>query len=374
MSRPKRPLPTSLEELTDVERRVFDYGNEGLKYKEIEELEKGKSNISDTKVYEILHRLQEAGLYTCKSKGRFRKGMVTHKSQRILDVMQELIEEFYPRTLRSYYYQLVVRGLFPNVQTSYDNLSQLLVRSRRNGTIPYDVFSDSSRPRYITYFDTDLQDYVDTFRDYKSDWWKNQDRRIVLWLEKDALMNVVEPIAQRYHVDLYCGKGDTSLTVTYEAAKRINDIGQDTTILYLGDFDPKGMEMEGSLYNTLQEDHDCSFEHDRIAVAYDQAKEIEALGLSNVVKDAKAKGNSAAQLRGAKIYNNLAAAHRAKYGNLSVELDAYTPMQLQALVEAAIVARCDMGLLVERQKADRVVNARIKKALQPLTEECGDYE
>jgi len=376
MSRPKKPLPTSLEELTDIERRVLDYANGGFKYVEIEELEKDKSNISDTTVYSILHKLQQAGFYQGRSKGR-PKGSVSDQSQMILNAMQELIEEFAPRTLRSYYYQLVVKNLFPNVQNSYDNLCTLLASARRTGKIPYDAFSDDSRPRYINVPDSDLQDYVDTFRPYESDWWREQVQRVVLWLEKDALMNVVKPIAQKYHVDLYCGKGNTSLTVTYEASKSMNgfyDAGQYITILYLGDFDPKGIEMEGTLYKTLQEDHDCCFEHERIAVTYDQAKEFGALGLSNVVKDAKAKGDSAAQLRGAESYNKKAAAHREKYGNLSVELDAYTPMQLQALVENAIVKWCDIDLLIERQKADDIVNARIRKALQPLTEECGDYE
>lgn len=371
MPRPTRPLPTSLEELNDTERVILNYTNEGKMQTEISTITK----FSRAKVSGVLKRLTNAGLYGGAIRGK-QAGSITQQSRIIIDAMLKLIEEFSPRTLRAYYYQLVVMGVFPNNESSYVSLVTLMGDARRNKIIPYDAFVDSSRPLHLEVPDYDMQDYVDSFRPYRSDWWKDQEQRITLWIEKDALMNVVEPIAHKYHVDLYCGKGGVSLTRVYEAAQRINDNGQDALILYMGDFDPTGIDIENSLFKEMGELHDCHPEHERIAVTYDQAKEFEELGLSNPVKDATSKSENpnAAQKRGVAGYNQKAAKHREKYGNLSVEVDAFNPKQLQDLVSKAIEAHCDMAQMRERQAADEVVNARILKALQPLVDECQDYE
>lgn len=365
---------TCLEELSDTERQILGYVKEGKSQIEIGEL----MNLKPSTVYHNLKVLENAGLFQrVECRGR-KEGDISQQSQKIIAEMLKLIEEFSPRTLRAYYYQLVVRGVFSNVTASYVALVTLLTYAREKGLIPYDAIIDSSRPVFLDYPDEDLQDYIDSVRPYKSDWWKDQDKRIILWIEKDALMSVIKPIARKYHVDLYCGRGGNSLTRVYEASQRINEKYEydDVLILYMGDFDPQGIIIEESLYKEMGERHDCYPMHERIALTYDQAKEFEALGLSNVVKEAKSKSDTpnAAQQRGVDNYNKRAAAHIEKYGELSVELDAFSPIQLQDLVSKAIETHCDMAQMRERQAADEIVNARILKALQPLVDECQDYE
>ncbi len=89
---------------------------------------------------------------------------------------------------------------------------------------------------------------------YSSDRWAGQEYYVEVWVEKDALSGVLNPISRKYHVHLVVNKGYSSASAMYDAKDRfieaMND-GKKCVILYFGDLDPSGEDMVRDINNRL---------------------------------------------------------------------------------------------------------------------------
>lgn len=264
-----------------------------------------------------------------------RKRRTRDESAALLETAYAILAEGNPMTVRQVYYQLVARQLIPNNRSQYQAVSTLLVDARKNGDVPWEWVEDRNRrPRTVNMW-ANLDDFILTVRSaYRRDVWQDQSHQVEAWLEKDALSGIFEDALRPYGVTLNVGRGYDGWDSIHNAAERIGD-GDDTTILYFGDFDPSGEDMFRSLV-------------ERLAFLECEPTIIKcALTLEDI-----RRYSLPADL--AKTTDSRHAAHVAKWGDVSVELDALPPAVLRQRLIDEVVSRLDMPALeaTRQQQAD----------------------
>lgn len=173
-------------------------------------------------------------------------------------IIKEYAQERYKLTLRQLYYQLVSRDIVPNKIQEYAKLSSLLVKGRMAGIVDWDAIEDRIRTPFLPYWCTDIADGInDLIKQYRINRMDGQDVYIELWVEKDALSGVLKRITSHYHINLMVNRGYSSCTAMYDASKRfkreitLND--NKGIILYLGDYDPSGLDMVRDIKERLED-------------------------------------------------------------------------------------------------------------------------
>lgn len=269
------------------------------------------------------------------------------KTLELLDVARAILADGHPMTVRQCYYQLVWRQVIENKRTSYQKVSDLLVDARKEGVIPWGWIEDRlRRPRAVPMWD-DLADYAETARrSYRRDVWAMQSGYVEVWLEKDALSGIFEDALRGYGVTLNVGRGYDGWDSIHNAAVRYED-GQDVTVLYFGDFDPSGEDMVRSLRARLGELGSepevikCALTADDVA-RYDLPPDF------------------------TKPTDSRAAAHIAKWGDVSVELDALPVAVLRARIVSELESRLDLDALADVKAQEEEDRRRLVEVLRAI--------
>lgn len=224
-------------------------------------------------------------------------------------------------TLRNVHYALVSANVIPNTVRAYKNLSATLDKARWEGYLPLDALDDlTRRPSALGSWES-AEDLLRDAPDwYRSDWWVNADPLIELWAEKDAVSSTVMPVAHEYGVGFLACRGFSSLTALAASTRRWD--GRNVVLLYLGDHDPSGLDMDRDLLERLQrlvvvQELAVDVELRRVALTTEQIDAYQLPPQPTKEKDSRARGYSAAH-------------------NGSWELSALPPEQLIGLVRAAI--------------------------------------
>jgi hypothetical protein len=166
--------------------------------------------------------------------------------------INSIIEEYrvlgYKMTLRQLYYQLVSRDVIPNKVSEYEKIGNLLVKGRMCGIVDWDAIEDRIRIPKIPYSVDDVNDALeDTVRHYRLDRQLNQNNYVELWVEKDALSNILYEKTAYYHIKMMVNRGYSSCTAMFDAynrfARAIKSGKNEVFVLYLGDHDPSGLDM-----------------------------------------------------------------------------------------------------------------------------------
>ncbi len=247
-------------------------------------------------------------------------------------------------TLRQLYYRLVSKHLFSNTINSYKRLSRLLVRAREERDVPVNCLEDRSR-RILGRGDTGYNSAEDflkqRFANLQSSWksfnmprWDDQPVYLVVSLEKDALSRLVSDIANRYAVRTFPTRGYPSFTYVQNMASYIRNRLKDkpTVVLYFGDFDPSGVDIERDLTERLAKYDAGDFSVQRVALNSDQIAQYKLPPMP--VKKSDARAESFVE----------------EYGNMTVELDALEPNVLKKLVQKAILSHIDLRNWKKRQE------------------------
>ncbi len=289
-----------------------------------------------------------------------------------------IIEDFqrqgFKMTLRQLYYQHVTRNLITNEEKSYKKLASLISDGRLCGLIDWDAIEDRGRVADKPYHNSSIEQHIRQVKDiaesYTIDKWRGQETYVELWVEKQALTGVLEPLARRHHITLMTNKGYSSWSAMYESAQRFREGmgtagGQDDTgayydqngnserdglLLYLGDHDPSGEDMVRDIRDRLGQ---LGCDRERLIV------QKVALTMSQI-RQYRPPPNPA------KITDPRAEAYIREHGRSSWEVDALDPPVLARLVTAAVTAVRDEEVLqtvVAEEAKDRV---RLKKALEKL--------
>jgi len=246
-----------------------------------------------------------------------------HILNTINDILESYKDEGYTLTLRQLYYQLVSRDIIPNNDKEYAKLSNILKKGRMAGVVDWSAIEDRVRVPKIPYWVKDVQDAIkDTISQYRLNRMQNQEHKVEIWVEKDALSNILYRVSSKYHIRLMVNRGYSSVSAMYDAYNRLED---GDYILYFGDHDPSGMDMIRDIKDRLLE-----FNLDVVVLPI--ALTMEQINKFNPPPNP------------AKITDPRAKWYISQYGNTSWELDALPPQELIRLAEDAVNDIIDIDL------------------------------
>lgn len=263
---------------------------------------------------------------------------VSPAHEELRDALVALADANQPATVRQLYYLATVANLVPKTETGYGLVQRQLVILRDRGRIPFDQIVDNTRRSILAQGWDSPADAMDSLHSiYRLNYWKDQPRYVEIWLEKDALSGVIEPITRRYRVPLRIARGYSSVTFLHTSAMEIAEKDKPAEILLLGDCDPSGHGARQSIMGRLREfAPDVDMKFSTIALTQTQV----------------AKWN--VPTRPTKTTDTRSTNWRGE----SAELDAIPPPRLRELVENSILRRIDWpawNRSVEQEKKDKAV-------------------
>jgi len=276
----------------------------------------------------------------------------------IIEQANDIIEEYqaqgYSLTLRQLYYQFVARDLIENTQRSYKRLGSIINDGRMAGLIDWSSIEDRTRnvitPVSWTSPASILRVVANQFTyDLRAD----QDHAIEVWVEKEALMGVIEPICDELFVACFACRGYVSQSEQWNAGIRMRDRGygnQGTIILHLGDHDPSGMDMTRDNSERLNMFSEGNTTLVRIALNMDQVNQYDPPPNPAKFTDSRCHG------------------YVQEYGNSSWELDALEPRVLTNLIKSHVDAYTDQARLDEMKQATRIQRDRLAKVAEEWVE------
>lgn len=233
------------------------------------------------------------------------------------NICAEYQAQGYDLTLRQLYYQFVARGHIANNQRQYKMLGTIVDRARRAGLLDWKYIVDRTRNLMGNRTYDDPAELIESMVDkFHLDLWENQNVRVEVWVEKEALAGVVERAALSRGVNYFSCRGYVSQSEMHSAAQRHRyweRQGQDMVILHLGDHDPSGIDMTRDIMDRLNL-FGASTEVHRIALNFDQVEAYNPPPNPAKLTDSRAEG------------------YIEKYGTESWELDALDPATLNELI------------------------------------------
>lgn len=263
-------------------------------------------------------------------------------------IIEEYARQGFDLTLRQLYYQFVARDFIPNTPREYNQLGRIINDARLAGLIDWHAIVDRTRNlRSLAHWDQPSSIIDACAEQFRIDRWATQPHRIEVWIEKDALVGVIQGVCNQFDVPFFSCRGYTSQSEMWAAAQRLKSYGDQTpVILHFGDHDPSGMDMTRDIRDRLELFMGDGAEVRRLALNYDQVEQYTP------------------PPNPAKITDSRAAAYIKEYGAESWELDALEPSALAALITSEITVMLDYDAWVQsekEQKGHRGVLAKMAK-------------
>jgi len=297
-------------------------------------------------------------------------------------------------TARQVYYQFVSRDLIPNNARSYQNLTSMITDARYAGMLDWNAIEDRGREADVPNEWDSIDEIVDaSVNQWRSPRWRDQPKYVELWVEKQALAGVLEPIARRAHVPLMVNKGYSSASAMFAAAERMleavgsdrvetqcdncgtfaddrtngkcnsceaktnivtkafhkdggDEFDKEVVVLYLGDHDPSGEDMVRDIRDRLNEFGVPNLEVEKVALTMAQIKKFNPPPNPAKITDSRAK------------------AYIEEFGQQSWELDALPPRELNRLVQAAINRNIDRKAMDAVIATEDVERERVRAAIE----------
>lgn len=296
-------------------------------------------------------------------------------------------------TLRQLYYQFVARALIPNSDKSYKRLGNVIAKARMGGFLDWDAIEDRVRQPVIwSQFDTVEDAVKKALRTFRLPRLDGQPKYVELWVEKDALAGVLQPLAANYHVTLMVNRGYSSVSAMKDAGDRVRGCcdrygSKEAVILYLGDLDPSGEDMVRDIRDRLgvflNEGLVIDFSAspgERIETeeaANDRKPDIE-LTVHKIALTIDQVEEHDPPPNPAKLTDSRAKDFIKKYGYESWEVDALPPAVLRDIITEAFERNLDletMEAVKERENEERdAVRGAIEGLADPWTGKMGDRE
>ena len=245
----------------------------------------------------------------------------------IIDLANAIIDEYasqgFDLTLRQTYYQFVARGYIANKDSEYKRLGSIISDARLAGLIDWSSIVDRTRNlRSNSHWDDPAGIIESAAQSFAIDKWSDQPYRPEVWIEKDALVGILETACKPLDVPFFSCRGYTSISEMWAAAQRLlgyQDDKQKPVILHLGDHDPSGIDMSRDIQDRL-ETFGVMVEFHRIALNIDQVKRYHAP--PNPAKATDARFSD----------------YELQFGAECWELDALDPVTLSTLIQDNIKA------------------------------------
>lgn len=237
-------------------------------------------------------------------------------------IIAEYQRQGFSLTLRQLYYQFVSRDLIANKQTEYKRLGSIINDGRLAGLIDWEAIEDRTRNvRKPNVWDNPAEIIKAVSQQYKENLWEGQEYRPEVWIEKDALVGVIEPVCKRYRVPYFACRGYSSQSEQYASGVRFRDLladGVTPIVLHLGDHDPSGIDMTRDNKDRLTMFAGEPIEVRRLALNWDQIQAYKPPPNPAKETDSRAQG------------------YMEQFGGSSWELDALDPRTIDKIISDEI--------------------------------------
>lgn len=257
----------------------------------------------------------------------------------IRDALVALQDEFDQMTVRGAFYALTVRGVVEKTEAGYRQVQRQALLIRRDGTLPWEFIADGTRSVYAPETWDSTEDALqEVARIYRRNLWRSQGVRVEVWLEKDALANLIRAVTYQWGVRLMVSRGQSSDTYVYHAAQEAQrawtEAGVETRVFALYDADRSGRSCVDQIATKLAEySNQAPITVELLAVTDSQ---IDHWNLPT----RPAKENA---------------------DEVAVELDAIPPNKLTALVEAAITTLVDQDAWAKEKAVEESERQLLKR-------------
>ena len=249
----------------------------------------------------------------------------------------------------------MVRNIIPNEERAYQNLSRLVSDARLAGLVDWNAIEDRIRvPRKAAEWNSPKGLMDSALNSYRLPRWEDQPYQIELWVEKDALAGVLQPLSNTRHITLMVNRGYSSQTAMHDAYSRMREAysqGKTCTILYLGDQDPSGEDMVRDISERLNDLYGTPVVIKKLAITPEQ------------VATYNPPPNPA------KMSDTRAAKFVEEFGYNSYEVDALPPNVLVQIINNAVDEYVNQDLMdevIEREERDKVL---IREAANQIMEQ-----
>lgn len=301
------------------------------------------------------------------------------------EILEDYVAQGYDLTLRQLYYQFVSRGFIPNKDTEYKKLGSIINDARLAGMVDWDHITDRTRNLRSNPHWTSPREIIEACAgQFQHDKWKEQSHYVEVWVEKDALVGVLEVACQPLDVPYFSCRGYTSQSEMWAASQRLlvqARAGKKITIIHLGDHDPSGIDMSRDIEHRtkmfmehhLLRDHlkksngnkpktEESAEDWAARTGYEAAHETFslhriALNMSQV-REYNPPPNPA------KLTDSRANAYVDEYGDESWELDALEPAVITALIQDTVAALRDEAKWKRSVTAEKTERLQLAKCAE----------
>ena len=276
----------------------------------------------------------------------------------IIAQANEIIEKFqadgYDLTLRQLYYQFVSKALIENNIQSYKRLGGIINDGRLAGLIDWSAIVDRTRGMLKNSHWNSPADIVRTsaeqYQIYKG---VDQPNHVEVWIEKDALIGVIEGPCSELDVPYFSCRGYVSQSEMWNAAQRVKrhymDYDQQPIILHLGDHDPSGIDMTRDIQARFN------------LFAPDVGVEVKRIALNmNQIRKYDPPPNPA------KLTDSRATYYIDKYGDNCWELDALSPAVLDKLIRKEVLKLRDAELWDAQSIIEEGHRKELYKAVKTL--------
>lgn len=272
-------------------------------------------------------------------------------------IIAEMQAQGYTLTVRQLYYQFVSRDYLKNTLNNYKRLASIIDDARKAGLIDWDAIEDRTRYLRRTAVYKNPKDFLaKRVPGYAEDLWANQDAYCEVWIEKDALIGVIERPCHEWRIPYFACRGYASSSELYTAGKRLaweRAKGKHVVIFHLGDHDPSGLDMTRcnddaiALYGRRM-----GVDVQRLALNMDQVEHYDPP--PNPAKETDSRFGE----------------YCAQYGSESWELDALDPQVIEQLINGAVSGIVD----IDQFNADKYAEEQNQKALETLYENWDEIQ
>lgn len=272
---------------------------------------------------------ERAGTFRCYRRMAFKDDKLL-LIRRASDICEKYERQGIPMSLRQLYYQLVSKNLIENSKESYNRLGGAVSDGRIAGLISWTAIEDRGRNlQGLNHADSPEAAIKAMTAGYSIDKWANQPFRVEVWVEKEALIDVIGVICNRLEVDFFACKGYNSQSEQWRAGMRMAGYvrkGQRPIVFHLGDHDPSGLDMTRD-------------NRDRLSMFVGVPVQVTRLALNmNQIEQYQPPPNYA------KMSDSRYAEYRNYHGEESWELDALEPRVIQDLIQSAVLQVRDQKL------------------------------
>lgn len=300
------------------------------------------------------------------------------------EILDDYAAQGYDLTLRQLYYQFVARGIIANKDTEYKRLGSIINDARLAGLVDWDRITDRTRNlRVLPHWDSPTSILSACAEQYRNSRWDGQPNYVEVWVEKDALVGVLQVACEPLDVPYFSCRGYTSQSEVWGASQRLLAKvreGKRVHIIHLGDHDPSGIDMTRDimdrLTNFLQHHIMQDFYESRPKVpkskrtdewaraevtilseetTYDSPVTVNRIALNmSQVEQYNPPPNPA------KLSDSRARGYVDNYGDESWELDALEPRVITDLIQDAVFGLRDVDLWDEAAKKEEREKSEIK--------------